>query len=235
MTKKIDGVTYPDGVITMLQSKTIGPAFRDYLDSVQATESYKFLQNENASIPNMLYTMYLHETAPYHINISSALRNKAKGLADKSDWENKDWPGIYKAAMVAIESMIKQDHIDKFFRSEHFHKRHAVLKRGMAARLHAMLKDRTTKQAATVNVRVDKKRLILCGYRFGQDRSQDSKAIEMTKRLIDSHLAGDGDAAKRHLDFILDIQPDDSLIPERLPELIKQFQRFGVLPKAAAT
>ncbi len=114
MATKIGNVSYPDRVDGILKDKELGRAFWDFVKRNRALENLKMIALVGVASNEIIWERHIASGAPDQINISSALLNKAKALADAKDWKHKDWKGIVKDCEAECRMLLQSNYVAMF-------------------------------------------------------------------------------------------------------------------------
>lgn len=122
MPRSINGITYPTNLADVMKDKDLGRAFTAYAKKTAIDENIRFLQSKGNN--RVIYENYLHPKGPLSVNIKSATRKAAEGIANYDPWTDPRWTTIILDAKAEVKDMVEQDHLEggsnTFYQSEMF-------------------------------------------------------------------------------------------------------------------
>lgn len=120
MAKVIDGISYPENIVKLMKTPTIGDLFREFVEEKMAEENTLFIEASEKIDPKKQYPLYIKAGSRHEINIDGKLRDKADELAKKAKWSDPSWKGIYTELRSDVLKLLEQNFRDDFYRSPEF-------------------------------------------------------------------------------------------------------------------
>lgn len=197
----IEGIAYPRKLKDVLKDKPLATAFLKYVQRTKGLhDAYRFAKSTNSA--KVLFESYLHDRAPYKVNIKADVQKKLMGFAHLVELEMHSWdePAIKKiiaAVQAQTRKVIEDEHLGvglKFYESKEFRTVHDP--RVKATVDHHM--------AAVVEKKdINAKSLKLLGFK----KLKDSKIHKAVHKMAEGFLSGDRGMSQNGYGDARDLDP----------------------------